>query len=209
MYCFFSKRIRLLTETDKNMMNNEESTHSDENEIYDSMSSSSENSNNNMDASFLHYEIDKDNYSEYLNKLAEKELIRYDYFEVALSEIRIMHIKEIKEILVQAKRKLSKNMFKTKYFLREITRMVMKHSENLEELLERYNVNYKSFFLDETEAKKANAYFRKNINERNAEHNQMIIMNYWLKLDIELDYQLDNQITIKYEWANPAFEPNL
>ncbi len=76
MYCFFSKRIRLLTETDKNMMNNEESTHSDENEIYDTMSSSSENSNNNMDVSFLHYEIDKDNFSEYLNKLAERELIR-------------------------------------------------------------------------------------------------------------------------------------
>ncbi len=31
-----------------------------------------------MDVSFLHYEIEKDNYSEYLNKLAEKELIRYD-----------------------------------------------------------------------------------------------------------------------------------
>jgi len=112
-----------------------------------------------------------------------------------------MHIKEIKEMLVQAKMKLSKNMFKTKYFLREITRILMKHSENLEELLERYNVNYKSFFLDETESKKANAYFRKNINECNA-------CNYWLKLDIELDYQLDNQTAIKYEWANPAFEPN-
>ncbi len=164
------------------------------------MSSSSENSNNNMDVSFLHYEIDKDNFSEYLNKLAERELIRYDYFEVALSETRIMHIKEIKEILVQAKMKLSKNMFKTKYFLREITRILMKHSENLEELLERYNVNYKSFFLDETESKKANAYFRKNINECNA-------CNYWLKLDIELDYQLDNQTAIKYA-INPAFEPN-
>jgi hypothetical protein len=184
-----------------NQIINEESTQSDENEIYDSMSSSSENSNNNMDVSFLHYEIDKDNFSEYLNKLAERELIRYDYFEVALSETRIMHIKEIKEILVQAKMKLSKNMFKTKYFLREITRILMKHSENLEELLERYNVNYKSFFLDETESKKANAYFRKNINECNA-------CNYWLKLDIELDYQLDNQTAIKYEWANPAFEPN-
>jgi hypothetical protein len=183
-----------------NQIINEESTQSDENEIYDSMSSSSENSNNNMDVSFLHYEIDKDNFSEYLNKLAERELIRYDYFEVALSETRIMHIKEIKEILVQAKMKLSKNMFKTKYFLREITRILMKHSENLEELLERYNVNYKSFFLDETESKKANAYFRKNINECNA-------CNYWLKLDIELDYQLDNQTAIKYA-INPAFEPN-
>jgi len=59
-----------------NQIINEESTQSDENEIYDSMSSSSENSNNNMDVSFLHYEIDKDNFSEYLNKLAERELIR-------------------------------------------------------------------------------------------------------------------------------------
>ena len=79
-----------------------------------------------MDVSFLRYEIEKDNYSEYLNKLAEKELIRYDYFEVALSEIRIMHIKEIKELLVQAKMKLSKNMFTTNYFLRKVTRILMK-----------------------------------------------------------------------------------
>jgi hypothetical protein len=41
-----------------------------------------------MDVSFLHYEIEKDKYSEYLNKLAEKDLIRYDYFEVALSECK-------------------------------------------------------------------------------------------------------------------------
>ena len=31
-----------------------------------------------------------------LNKLEEKELIRYDYFEVALSKTRVMQIKEIK-----------------------------------------------------------------------------------------------------------------
>jgi len=53
--------------------------------------------------------------------------------------------------------KSSKNMFKTKYFLREVTRIMMRHMENLEELLERYNVNYKSFFLDEIESKKANS----------------------------------------------------
>ncbi len=41
-----------------------------------------------MDVSFLHYELEKDKYSEYLNKLAEKDLIRYDYFEVALSEYK-------------------------------------------------------------------------------------------------------------------------
>ena len=40
--------------------------------------------------SFLHYEIEEDKYMEYLSKLEEKELIRYDYFEVALSETRIM-----------------------------------------------------------------------------------------------------------------------
>ena len=71
----------------------------------------------------------------------------------------------------------------------------MRHMENLS-------------FLDEIELKKGNSYFRKNIKECNTDHNQMIIMNYWLKLDIELDYQLDNQTAIKYEWANPAFEPN-
>jgi len=79
-----------------------------------------------MDVLFLRYEIEKDNYSEYLNKLAEKELIRYDYFEVRLSETRIMHIKELKELLVQAKMKLNKNIFTTKYFLREVTRILMK-----------------------------------------------------------------------------------
>jgi len=119
-----------------------------------------------------------------------------------------MHIKEIKELLVQAKMKTSKNMFISKYFLREVTRIMMRHIENLEELLERYNVKYKSFFLDEIESKKANSYFRKNIKECNTDNNQMITMNYLLKLDIELEYQIDNQTVIKYEWANPAFEPN-
>ena len=33
-------------------------------------------------------------------------------------------------------------------------------------------------------------------------------MKYWLKLDIKLEYQLDNQTTIKYEWANPTYETN-
>jgi len=89
-----------------------------------------------MDVSFLHYEIEKDKYSEYLNKLAEKDLIRYDYFEVALSEYK----REIKELLIQVKIKTSENIFITKYFLREITRIMMRHMENLEELLERYNL---------------------------------------------------------------------
>ena len=53
--------------------------------------------------SFLHYEIEEDKYMEYLSKLEEKELIRYDYFEVALSETRIMQINEIKKLLTQAK----------------------------------------------------------------------------------------------------------
>ena len=78
--------------------------------------------------------------------------------------------------------------------------------ENLEELLNRFNVTYKAFFLDEYEAKKTNAYFRKHIKELNNDHNQMIIMKYWLKLDIEMEYQLDNQTMIKYEWANPTHE---
>ena len=71
--------------------------------------------------------------------------------------------------------------------------------ENLEELLNRFNVTYKAFFLDEYEAKKENAYFRKHIKEWNTDNNQTIIMNYWLKLNIESEYQLDNQTTIKYE----------
>ena len=80
--------------------------------------------------------------------------------------------------------------------------------ENVEELLKRFNVTYKAFFLDEYEAKKENAYFRKHIKEWNTDNNQMIIMKYWFKLDIGLEYQLGNQTMIKYEWANPTYETN-
>jgi hypothetical protein len=48
-------------------MNNRDTIQSDENESYESTSSPTENSNIDMDVSFLHYEIEKDNYSEYLN----------------------------------------------------------------------------------------------------------------------------------------------
>lgn len=63
--------------------------------------------------------------------------------------------------------------------------------ENLGELLNRFNVTYKVFFLDEYEAKHIKEWNRRI---------ETIIMNYWLKLDIELEYQLDNQTAIK--WTN-------
>lgn len=96
-------------------MNTSESNESDENESIETSSSPIEVRNLDMDVSFLHYEIEEDKYMEYLNKLEEKELIIYDYFEVALSETRIMQIKEIKKLLTQAKVKTSKYMFVSEY----------------------------------------------------------------------------------------------
>jgi hypothetical protein len=49
----------------------------------------------------------------------------------------------------------SKYVFVSKYFLREFTQLTQRHMENLEELLNRLNVTFKAFFLDEYEAKKA------------------------------------------------------
>jgi len=49
-----------------------------------------------------------------------------------------------------------KKKMKTSYFLREVTRITQRHMKNLEDLLERFNLKYKAFFLDEFESKKAN-----------------------------------------------------
>ncbi len=64
--------------------------------------------------------------------------------------------------------------------------MMLKHAEELDELLDLYKIVYKSNYIDENETNKAHIYFESELLKRKAKTNINILVEYICKLKIEV-----------------------
>jgi hypothetical protein len=63
---------------------------------------------------------------------------------------------------------------------------MLKHAEELDELLDLYKIVYKSNYIDENETNKAHIYFESELLKRKAKTNINILVEYICKLKIEV-----------------------
>jgi len=166
-----------------------------------------EDSNESMtiDNSVLNVSTTAFDFNKYMELLKTKDLIRYDFFEVALIQIKLAQAVDIKKFVVTGWSKIKAWLFTRKRFLYSMRNVTSNHHGQLEKLVEIFSVKTPALYLDDYESLKAKHYFEKNLREYNTDINRNVIQMYMVRVDIEIEWLKDKLRMVSYEWQCPMF----
>ena len=125
-------------------------------------------------------EVDID---EYLCLLGENAYYDEQYCKITLGQVKIHQIKQLKQLLLKRIEDNKKGNFNNDEFINLIRDMMLKHTEELDDL---FKIVYKANFIEENETNKAHIYFDSELLKGKAEVNVDIINEYISKLKIEI-----------------------
>ncbi len=94
--------------------------------------------------------------------------------------------KQLVQLLLRRIEANRNGKFNNTEFVNLIRDMMLKHTEELDELLDLYKIIYKSNYIDENETNKAHIYFDSELLKGEAETNINILIEYICKLKIEI-----------------------
>jgi hypothetical protein len=96
---------------------------------------------------------------EYLCLLDEKVYYDEQYCNIALGQVKIHQIKQLKQFLLKGVEDNKKGNFNNDEFINLIRDMMLKQTEELDELLDLFKIVYKANFIEENETNKVHIYF--------------------------------------------------
>jgi hypothetical protein len=123
---------------------------------------------------------------EYLQLLGENECYDQQFCYIAFGQVKIHQTKQLMKLLLKGIEANRNGKFNNTEFVNSIRDMMLKHTEELEELLDLYKIIYKSNYIDENETNKAHIYFDSELLKGEAETNINILIEYICKLKIEI-----------------------
>jgi len=194
-----------ITDFDQSPMNNSHDYRNSEN-----MANYSHNETRNSYESYTSYVSMNDSVTEYGKKLAEKGYLIMDHIDLSICAVRLHQYKKLRTFLntqiwmskIIANRSMSIDKQK---LLIELRSLAMKHTENLNDLLDLFKLEYKSYYITEHETEKAFNYLRivmTKFDANNKNHNHYIILGYIAKLNIEITLLEEREKELKRRWEN-------
>ena len=126
------------------------------------------------------------NMKEYLQLLGENECYDHQFCYIALGQVKMHQIKQLAQLLLKGIEANRNGKLNNTEFINSIRDMMLKHAEELDELLDLYKIVYKSNYIDENETNKAHIHFESELLKREAKTNINILVEYICKLKIEV-----------------------
>ncbi len=155
-----------------------------------------------LDNSVLNFSTTTFDFNIYMEILQLKELIMYDFFEVALLQVKLVQGVDIKKFVAVGWNKIKALLFTRTRFLHSLRSTSSNHHGQLEKLVEVFRVIAPSTYLDDYESLKAKHYFEKNLREYNTDINRHVVQMSMLRVDIEIDWLKDRlRMAMPYVWS--------
>jgi ribonuclease BN (tRNA processing enzyme) len=125
-------------------------------------------------------------FNDYMFVIHTNKLFVIDHFDIAINEIKLKHIEELKNFLLNGHNRLAKmNMTKVQ-LLRLLKSLVMKHCEQIESFLILNEIKHRSQYMENHESCKSLTYSKYELLEMDVDNkNKMVINSNLIKLAVE------------------------
>jgi hypothetical protein len=122
----------------------------------------------------------------YLQEIGAYGYTDEQYYHIALSNLRLRQLKELRQLLLEIKFKLNNKQMLKVEALESLRLLELEQTENISELLDLYNVEHKCELLDEHESRKALIFFKSQLVDYSSNNtNDHSINSFIIKLNIE------------------------
>jgi len=123
----------------------------------------------------------------YLKEIGTDGYNDEQYYQIAVYQLRLKQIKELKFLLVALTNKFRNRQITKIDALKKVKKLEQMQTENMNELLDVFNINNKSELLDEHESRKALIFLKTQLIDNDSnDMNQHNLNSFIVKLNIEL-----------------------